>query len=333
MSLEFAKKFFKQKSGESNNTIGSEQIDVNKAITLTTSDKGEVQEIEFKEKKSREEESKGDDGQKDKEVILYPRIEMIVMNSRANEQGHDKIIITPNSINGVMKKLGDKFAFGRNSGLNSLPNSLLGSLPSFVGKMNDYNFLDESIGPRQFEISYSIEKGKFFIVDNKRGTGLFVKIKQKVVVDHDMIVSFCASHMILQEEPEVYHPENKIIKIKFLQGPHQNQERTFNSKDKKIIRIGRSKQAEVIYKDDSVSRIQCTIVFEKGEWNIYDGYLDNGNKGSTNGLWYYYHYDFYRLLASNKLEMSDDMILKTGNTTLQIKLYESEEEFISGGNN
>ena len=82
------------------------------------------------------------------------------------------------------------------------------------------------------------------------------------------------------------HPENKIIKIRFLQGPHQNQEKQFNSKDKKIIRIGRSKQAEVVYKDDSVSRIQCTIVFEKGEWNLYDGYLDNGNKGSTNGLWY-----------------------------------------------
>ena len=47
-----------------------------------------------------------------------------------------------------------------------------------------------------------IEKGKYFLVDNKRGTGLFIKIKNKICVDHDMIVSFCASHMILQLDGE-----------------------------------------------------------------------------------------------------------------------------------
>ncbi len=43
---------------------------------------------------------------------------------------------------------------------------------------------------------------KFFIIDNKRGTGLFIKIKQKICVNHNMIVSFCASRMILQLEGE-----------------------------------------------------------------------------------------------------------------------------------
>jgi len=47
-----------------------------------------------------------------------------------------------------------------------------------------------------------LEKGKFYLVDNKRGTGLFIKIRKKICVDHDMIVSFCASHMILQLEGE-----------------------------------------------------------------------------------------------------------------------------------
>jgi pSer/pThr/pTyr-binding forkhead associated (FHA) protein len=114
----------------------------------------------------------------------------------------------------------------------------------------------------------------------------------------------------------VYNPENKILKVRFLQGPHQNQEKTFNSREKKIVRIGRSKQAEVVYKDDSVSRIQCTIVYEKGSWNLYDGYLDNGNKGSTNGLW---------LLASTKIEITNEMVLKTGNTGMIIKLLDSAE--------
>ena len=52
-----------------------------------------------------------------------------------------------------------------------------------------------------------------------------------------------------------------------------------------MVRIGRSKSVEIVYKDDSVSRIQCTLLFENDEWSLYDGYLDNGNKGSTNGLW------------------------------------------------
>jgi pSer/pThr/pTyr-binding forkhead associated (FHA) protein len=79
--------------------------------------------------------------------------------------------------------------------------------------------------------------------------------------------------------------ENKIIKVKFLQGPIQNLEMSFNSKDKKIVRIGRAKSAEIVYKDESVSRIQCTLSFEDGFWNLYDGKFDNGNKQSTNGLW------------------------------------------------
>ena len=122
---------------------------------------------------------------------------------------NETIVITPNSINDTIKKLGDKFIFGRNTNvMQGGQNSLIGNFPNFssttslTSKPNDYNFTDESIGPKQFEISYNKEKNKFFVVDNKRGTGLFVKVKQNVVVDHDMIVSFCASHMILQVEPE-----------------------------------------------------------------------------------------------------------------------------------
>ena len=71
--------------------------------------------------------------------------------------------------------------------------------------------------------------------------------------------------MILQIEDEskinLIKKDDKIpksIKVRFLQGPHQNQDWTFNPKEKKIVRIGRSKSADIIYKDDSVSRIQCT---------------------------------------------------------------------------
>ena len=141
-----------------------------------------------------------------------PRLELSIMNTRLNNATTEKIIMTPNSINGSVRKTGDKFLFGRTAsmgtGLNpSIQGGIQGMMPKFSStslnhRPNDYDFSDESIGPRQFEISYSKDKNKFYVVDNKRGTGLFVKIKQSVVVDHDMIVSFCASHMILQVESE-----------------------------------------------------------------------------------------------------------------------------------
>jgi len=286
---------------------------------------------QFIEKIGSEEEKKGINSvfsssfSSDKNIILYPRVELTFSNSKNGSQNSEIVTITPNSLNGEVKKIGEKIQFGRSVRQAKLASSMMASLPTFLSstslnnKSNDYNLSDESVGPRQFEIIFKKDKGKFFIVDNKKGTGLFVKIKQGVVIDHDMIISFCASHMILQVEPEckkniIYNSVNKILKVRFLQGPHQNQEKSFNSKDKKIVTIGRSKQAEVVYKDDAVSRIQCTIVFEKGNWVLYDGYLDNGNKGSTNGLW---------LLASMKVEITDEMFLKTGNTGISIKLTNS----------
>lgn len=62
-------------------------------------------------------------------------------------------------------------------------------------------------------------------------------------------------------------------------------ERTFDSQEIKLIKIGRSKDAEVICKDESVSRIHCTIHFEDSSWVLYDGLKEHQNKISTNGTW------------------------------------------------
>jgi hypothetical protein len=149
---------------------------------------------------------------RDREIISIPRLELGIINTRTNSPTNERIVITPNSINGQVRKVGDKFLFGRTSSVGTALNpSIQGGIATLAPKFsssslnhrpNDFDFSDESIGARQFEISYSKEKNKFYVVDNKRGTGLFVKIKQSVVVDHDMIVSFCASHMILQVESE-----------------------------------------------------------------------------------------------------------------------------------
>ena len=51
-------------------------------------------------------------------------------------------MITPNSINNQLKKLGEKFIFGRENPKTT--------------KTNHFNFNDDTIGIRQFEISYNI---------------------------------------------------------------------------------------------------------------------------------------------------------------------------------
>jgi hypothetical protein len=62
-------------------------------------------------------------------------------------------------------------------------------------------------------------------------------------------------------------------------------ESTFNSDNIKVIRVGRSKKAEVECKDESISRIQCTIVYEQDNWVLYDGNFQGTSKISTNGIW------------------------------------------------
>ena len=49
-----------------------------------------------------------------------------------------------------------------------------------------------------------------------------------------------------------------------------------------MIKIGRNKLCTIAFPDDkSMSRIQCTLKFDNGNWEIIDGY----DKLSTNGKW------------------------------------------------
>jgi hypothetical protein len=71
------------------------------------------------------------------EIIKKPRLELTCFSSK-NERENFKIIVTPNSINGITKK-GDKFIFGKDSD----------------NSKNDYNFPEDTIVNKQFEINYN----------------------------------------------------------------------------------------------------------------------------------------------------------------------------------
>jgi hypothetical protein len=73
---------------------------------------------------------------RDGDIIKFPRLELKT-NSRTSEEEHF-IVLTPNSINCAIKQSGEKFIFGTDNEKTK----------------NDYNFADNSIGVKQFEIIF-----------------------------------------------------------------------------------------------------------------------------------------------------------------------------------
>jgi hypothetical protein len=69
-------------------------------------------------------------------IVKLPKLE--IYSTTAKGEYEQLVVITPNSIDGHVKKQGEKVLFGRNDSRIK----------------NDFSFGDESIGARQFEISY-----------------------------------------------------------------------------------------------------------------------------------------------------------------------------------
>ena len=77
-----------------------------------------------------------------------------------------------------------------------------------------------------------------------------------------------------------------LLTLEVLFGEKEKRIKTFDSRKKQIIRIGRIKNDEIDFNfnDEDVSRKQCMIIFEENNWYIVDG---NGIQPSSNGTWFY----------------------------------------------
>lgn len=115
-----------------------------------------------------------------------------------------KIEITPWTVN--KRELKEKFrcVFGRTE----------------VISQNDYNFDDDKIAPRQFEIIYVPEQKKFFFRDLEKSTGIFIRINKSIEVDRELIVSFCNNHFSLNVSQQ--GAEHKL-EVKFMHGLKKNE--------------------------------------------------------------------------------------------------------------
>lgn len=101
-----------------------------------------------------------------------------------------------------------------------------------------------------------------------------------------------------------------LLTLEVLFGEKEKRKKTFDSRKKQIIRIGRIKNDEIDFNfnDEDVSRKQCMIIFEENNWYIVDG---NGIQPSSNGTWFY---------PEKYFTITDGMIIRMGTTSFECKL-------------
>ena len=90
---------------------------------------------------------------------------------------------------------------------------------------------------------------------------------------------------------------------------------------KKIVKLGRSKDVDIILNKGGVSRTQWTAVYKHNNWWLFDGNLevsvdDENNpiqNESTNGIW---------VQIDGTIELQNGKIIKTGRTVIDLKIEE-----------
>lgn len=92
--------------------------------------------------------------------------------------------------------------------------------------------------------------------------------------------------------------------------------RTFSPEPNKIIKIGRSNEAEVSIDDDLLSRFHCFIKFDpnRNVWILNDGCFSREDyviKTSTNGTWIY---------LKDDTEIYDDFIFKANQSVFRVHI-------------
>ena len=222
----------------------------------------------------------------------------------------DKIQITNTSlisekknINIIKEELREKiFTFG---------SSIVSKEDSIYYKGIDYKIPDSNIKPHQFNIIF--EDGRFFIKDCKEGNGIFLRINPKLLInENNNKLIFMLNNLVILKT------EFKINSMKFIIY-YKNKRFQFNLNEKKNIKVGRGNDCDIIVSDETgISRVQMTFFYdqETNEFYVYDGNYnneyDNKNKQSTNGVW----------LLINKMEIFNEMMIKTGMTKIFFELKE-----------
>ena len=177
----------------------------------------------------------------------------------------------------------------------------------------DYLIKENNIQPHQFDIEY--DEGKYYIKGYIDGSGIFLKVNQKISIGTEDKYIFLFNNKSFVNFQVL---DNKGIVLIEYNGENKGE---INYLNNNIILIGRSKICNIILNDDEgISRVQFSFYYDKinNDFYIYDGYfsLDEQKcKLSTNGIW---------LLVSNKIQITKEVMFKTGKSIIIGELKEKE---------
>ena len=128
---------------------------------------------------------------------------------------------------------------------------------------------------------------------------------------------FSFSNFLIQVNIEIKSEEingrnivvSSLLTLEVLFGDEYRRKITFDSKNKKEVRIGRLKNSETDFSfaDEDVSRKQCILTYEDNNWYINDG---DGENESSNGTWFY---------PEKYFTITDGMIIRMGTTSFEYK--------------
>ena len=128
---------------------------------------------------------------------------------------------------------------------------------------------------------------------------------------------FSFSNFLIQVNIEIKSEEinsrnivvSSLLTLEVLFGDEYRRKITFDSKNKKEVRIGRLKNSETDFSfaDEDVSWKQCILTYEDNNWYINDG---DGENESSNGTWFY---------PEKYFTITDGMIIRMGTTSFECK--------------
>lgn len=163
---------------------------------------------------------------------------------------------------------------------------------------------DNTILPK-LEVNYDRENK--FSVKNVSGSAVLRKLSGPVVLDDYNFVAVGKSTMSIKIKKRQDEKSYSEVKLTFVEGPAKGSNFIFNSSETQKILIGRNEKSSVYIKDETISRLNTTLVYSESDstWSVVDG---DGTKNSVNGTW---------ILLDKFVKVEADMIIKSSGTVIK----------------
>lgn len=172
-------------------------------------------------------------------------------------------------------------------------------LPATFGSGPDASFHLHNSGDVLFRFEYNEDTGRFE-VQREAGAGPFLKVTDGVEVGDEIGVSFGYDNFM-----RVALVTGSLLKVQFIEGEKAGLTHTFRPRDSPV-QLGRMKDCKLKFDDTGLSRYQCLLTSETGEWRLRDG---DGRRESTNGTW---------VLLRGRRALSARSLLKAGGVLLEV---------------